>query len=224
MLWFLLTQKFSSAGCYSGIFNSIWLLPMKWPWFWRQRSWWAFVTTSMPPATILLYSLIRYALTVNEFNAREMHPRNWRCGLMQQKNSNKALNCMLKSMSKKNPLFERSNLEKFFNILLIFSTRVYQMVADINSGIIFSLLPINVVGLGLTMYIVEHVKKQKHIQIPFFSILRRFNRCIFSVWFRSNYFYDKYCGHNFVIDLALVFLLFCQFNHRSRLEAWHNCL
>lgn len=31
------------------------------------------------------------------------------------------------------------------------------MIVDINGSVIFALLPLNILGLGLTMYIMEHV-------------------------------------------------------------------
>lgn len=44
-------------------------------------------------------------------------------------------------------------------IFRLFSARIFDLVADINSGIIFSLLPANSIALGLSMYRMEHVRK-----------------------------------------------------------------
>lgn len=48
------------------------------------------------------------------------------------------------------------NEEKFF--VHLYFDRFLQLVADINSGIIFLLLPMNVFTLGSSMYTMEHVK------------------------------------------------------------------
>lgn len=50
-----------------------------------------------------------------------------------------------------------------------FFDRIFKMIVDIESGIIFSLLPVNVITISAAMYTMEHVRE---LNCSFFSILK----------------------------------------------------
>ena len=78
--------------------------------------------------------------------------------------------------------FLKQNTIIFFD--WIFFLRIFKLVADINGGPIFSLLPINAIVMGIAYYGFEQVRNLKR-KIPFTqSTLRHFFRLLQQIWLR----------------------------------------
>lgn len=85
---------------------------------------------------------------------------------------------------------------KFFN-------RIFQLVADINSGVIFFLLPANVLLLSMSMYIIEHVSRN----FIWFDLMN------FSTDFELNFILIYFNSSRILIRLSLVWTWFVSFVH-----------
>lgn len=104
--------------------------------------------------------------------------------------------------------------------------RIFELVADINSGVIFSLLPANSLVLGLSMYSMEHVNIHCILIIRnMFNISVFF--LIFSVWIWSSCTHIWCTLFDLLVDLVIFVLLFCyhccrpDFVHRVSC-IWHQ--
>lgn len=78
-------------------------------------------------------------------------------------NQNACQNLWVRSLC----LFSHTIRSTFYSILLhIFSDRILCLAGDINSGIIFILLPANVLVLSSSMYLIEHVRNTSYLHMP----------------------------------------------------------
>lgn len=108
-----------------------------------------------------------------------------------------------------------------------FLFRIFRMVADLNSGVIFSLFPANIIFFALTAYNTEHVRlkssccstsrwfcfhklRNSHNLSWFLLILLPF-----LVYFWYAYDWISHRCNVFIINLAVSFLLLCHFHHQS---------
>lgn len=101
-------------------------------------------------------------------------------------------------------------------------------MADINSGIIFSLLPANSVALGLSMYRNEHVNFQLKFEF-LWNFFRKFpSLCILYVFVevchRSGCNRIRFPVFHLLAHLALLVLLLCKYHVRTNAINWRRCL
>lgn len=84
--------------------------------------------------------------------------------------------------------------------------RIFKMVANIQSGIIFSLLPINVVFMGTSLYTLENVSNTRNISN---LLLHSHKYGCFLVKFFAGTFHNGHDLYTLFIGVAVVLLLFC---------------
>lgn len=106
------------------------------------------------------------------------------------------------------------------------------MVADINSGSIFSLLPPNLLFMAFTLYNLEHVNEWfffYHKDFCFHNLMEWFGwnnvlmKQFFPVTRRFGQFVVSVDLHNMLIMLAIYFLLLGNIDHRSVVQNWRIC-
>lgn len=90
------------------------------------------------------------------------------------------------------------------------------MIADTENGVIFSLLPINVLTLSTSLYSMEHVKN-----------FNKFNRWMTKTeslsalgWSRSDYFCFRCFLIGVFVDMAVDFLLFLYVGYWTSIGNW----
>lgn len=106
-----------------------------------------------------------------------------------------------------------------------FHARIFDLVADINSCIIFSLLPANSIALGLSMY------RNEHVNIEWFlNFIKTFwdnswsRECFDTVCHRSGRYRIWFAVLHLLTHLALFILLLCKYHVRTNAIDWRRCL
>lgn len=113
-------------------------------------------------------------------------------------------------------------------------TRIFQMIEEINSGGILSLLPINAMYMSLSMYVLESVRKfwrcMKHcchwlkfVNSSFFTqFLFHFCRITLPVWIRTSLDHKWDDKSVLLFDVAISDLPFCNSCHWSSFIGWQH--
>lgn len=112
-----------------------------------------------------------------------------------------------------------------------FFNRIFDMVKEIYSGVIFSLLPINAFVVGLTLYNLEHVRiiiksakieKAKYSQKKIISFNWIFIFPLATIQSDLDLFFVNLLS--FFAFLAIFYMLFCNQNNRSSCSNGTKCL
>lgn len=117
--------------------------------------------------------------------------------------------------------YRKKNRFKFTMYNNRFRSRIFKIVSEINSGVIFSLLPVNAIFLALTMYNTEHVII---ILSNSWNILSKRENFFFLVKFRLGYASFSRDLHNNFHVLAIPFLLLCYMDNFTNFIHWRYWL
>lgn len=96
------------------------------------------------------------------------------------------------------------------------SDRIFKMIADAESGVLFSLLPITALFVSTSMFTIEHVIKIDRLFLFGFYLLYFFSSGRIS----SHCFWNGYLSNSLLIDVAISFLPLCHFGSWSCIISW----